>query len=110
MERSWMSADDHTILVGMRLWPGAQIKKKMTREEFIRNNRGINGSKDAPADLPKEFLTELYTHFSERAIRFPQMPSSMSGKYSSPTSDATIDKCASCRILLHACRSCKERA
>lgn len=72
----------------------AQIKKKMTREEFIRNNRGINGTKDAPADLPNEFLTELYTHFSERAIRFPQLPSSMSDKYSSPPSNHTIAKCA----------------
>ncbi|EIE18456.1 Sec7-domain-containing protein [Coccomyxa subellipsoidea C-169] len=68
------------------------IKKKMTREEFIRNNRGINGTKDAPADLPNEFLTELYTHFSERAIRFPQLPSSMSDKYSSPPSNHTIAK------------------
>ncbi|CAL8465936.1 g5472 [Coccomyxa elongata] len=69
------------------------IKKKMTREEFVRNNRGINGTKDAPADLPQDFLTELYTHFSERAIRFPQLPSSMSEKYSTqPATNHTVDK------------------
>lgn len=67
----------------------------MTREEFVRNNRGINGTKDAPADLPQDFLTELYTHFSERAIRFPQLPSSMSEKYSTPpATNHTVDKCA----------------
>ena len=26
----------------------AQIKKKMTKDEFIRNNRGINDNKDLP--------------------------------------------------------------
>ena len=63
-----------------------QIKKKMTREEFVRNNRGINGTKD----LPQEFLSELYDHFSERAIRFPQLPNTLSDKYSS--SESTILK------------------
>ena len=67
-----------------------QIKKKMTGEEFVRNNRGINGTKDAPKDLPQEFLTELYDHFSERAIRFPQLPSTLSDKFSS--SESTILK------------------
>jgi Sec7-like guanine-nucleotide exchange factor len=70
-----------------------QIKKKMTCDEFIRNNRGINGPKDAPKDLPRDFLVELYHHFSERAIRFPQLPASMSDKYSG-ASDNTIMKCA----------------
>jgi hypothetical protein len=71
-----------------------QIKKKMTCEEFIRNNRGINGPKDAPKDLPKDFLVELYDHFSEQAIRFPQLPASMSEKYSTQTLDSTNLKCA----------------
>lgn len=67
-----------------------QIKKKMTREEFVRNNRGINGTKDAPMDLPREFLSELYDHFSEQAIRFPQLPNTLSDKYRS--SESTILK------------------
>ncbi|KAH0457881.1 hypothetical protein IEQ34_013196 [Dendrobium chrysotoxum] len=33
-----------------------QVKKKMTEEDFIRNNRLINGGND----LPREFLSELY--------------------------------------------------
>lgn len=66
----------------------------MTCEEFIKNNRGINGPKDAPTDLPKDFLVELYNHFSECAIRFPQLPASMSEKYSSAADD-TVMKCAS---------------
>lgn len=33
-----------------------QVKRKMTEEEFIRNNRKINDGKD----LPREMLTHLY--------------------------------------------------
>ena len=42
-----------------------QVKKKMTCEEFIRNNRGINGG----ADLPHPFLRELYASISQNEIR-----------------------------------------
>lgn len=41
-----------------------QVKKKMTEEEFIRNNRAINGGKD----LPKEYLSELFHSISSHAI------------------------------------------
>ena len=34
----------------------AQVKKKMTAAEFVRNNRGINGG----ADLPADYLSSLY--------------------------------------------------
>jgi brefeldin A-inhibited guanine nucleotide-exchange protein len=33
-----------------------RIKKKMTKEEWYRNNRGI----DEGNDLPQEFLSDLY--------------------------------------------------
>ncbi|PKA57198.1 ARF guanine-nucleotide exchange factor GNL2 [Apostasia shenzhenica] len=41
-----------------------QVKKKMTEEEFIRNNRAINGG----MDLPREFLTELFHSIASNAI------------------------------------------
>nr|XP_010923313.3 LOW QUALITY PROTEIN: ARF guanine-nucleotide exchange factor GNL2 [Elaeis guineensis] len=41
-----------------------QVKKKMTEEEFIRNNRAINGG----MDLPKEYLSELFHSISTNAI------------------------------------------
>ncbi|OMO58070.1 SEC7-like protein [Corchorus olitorius] len=41
-----------------------QVKKKMTEEEFIRNNRAINGGKD----LPREYLSELFNSISNHAI------------------------------------------
>ncbi|KAG6534119.1 ARF guanine-nucleotide exchange factor GNOM-like [Zingiber officinale] len=42
-----------------------QVKKKMTEEDFIRNNRHINGGND----LPREFLTELYYSICRNEIR-----------------------------------------
>lgn len=42
----------------------AQVKKKMTEEDFIRNNRRINGGKD----LPREYLAELYHSICENEI------------------------------------------
>ena len=33
-----------------------QVKKRMTKEEFIKNNRGINDE----GDLPKELLSAIY--------------------------------------------------
>lgn len=42
-----------------------QIKMKMTAEEFIRNNRGINGGKD----LPQAMLRALYEGIRRHEIR-----------------------------------------
>ncbi|XP_059644350.1 ARF guanine-nucleotide exchange factor GNOM-like [Cornus florida] len=42
-----------------------QVKKKMTEEDFIRNNRRINGGND----LPREYLSELYHSICENEIR-----------------------------------------
>ncbi|XP_065860498.1 ARF guanine-nucleotide exchange factor GNOM [Euphorbia lathyris] len=54
-----------------------QVKKKMTEEDFIRNNRHINGG----GDLPRDFLSELYHSICKNEIRttpeqgagFPEM-------------------------------------
>ena len=73
----------------------------------MRNNRGINGPKDNPADLPQEFLSELYNHFSEKAIRFPQLPASRSQKESS--ADTTVIRCGRVSLLrqpVWLCRAC----
>ncbi|KAJ4882452.1 ARF guanine-nucleotide exchange factor GNL2 [Raphanus sativus] len=41
-----------------------QVKKKMTEDEFIRNNRAINAGKD----LPREYLSELFQSISTTAF------------------------------------------
>lgn len=42
-----------------------QVRKKMTMEEFVRNNRGINDSKD----LPREYLESIYREIEQREIK-----------------------------------------
>ena len=42
-----------------------QVKKKMTKADFVRNNRGINDG----ADLPEAFLAALYDRIVGREIR-----------------------------------------
>ncbi|GJQ14168.1 hypothetical protein GpartN1_g5959.t1 [Galdieria partita] len=42
-----------------------QVKHKMSKEEFIKNNRGINDGED----LPEEFLEELYDRIVNEEIR-----------------------------------------
>ncbi|XP_073067259.1 ARF guanine-nucleotide exchange factor GNOM-like [Primulina eburnea] len=49
-----LNTDQHNI----------QVKKKMNEEDFIRNNRHINGGKD----LPREFLSELYCAICKNEI------------------------------------------
>lgn len=41
------------------------IPKKMTVDEFVRNNRGINGGQD----LPRAYLTELYANIGTHQIQ-----------------------------------------
>ncbi|CAI8583837.1 unnamed protein product [Vicia faba] len=45
-----------------------QVKKKMTEEEFIKNNRAIN----AGQDLPREYLLELFQSIASNAIVLDQ--------------------------------------
>ncbi|KAF2299416.1 hypothetical protein GH714_031876 [Hevea brasiliensis] len=42
-----------------------QVKKKMTEEDFIRNNRRTNGGND----FPREYLSELYRSICENEIQ-----------------------------------------
>merc|ERR1719199_555703 len=44
------------------------IKNKMTRDDFVRNNRGINDNQD----LPKEFLEKLYDNVCNIPITLPE--------------------------------------
>ncbi|XP_071715267.1 ARF guanine-nucleotide exchange factor GNL2 [Rutidosis leptorrhynchoides] len=41
-----------------------QVKKKMTEDEFIKNNRAINGGQD----LPREYLSDLFSSIATKAI------------------------------------------
>ncbi|KAL2242806.1 ARF guanine-nucleotide exchange factor GNL2 [Sesamum indicum] len=45
-----------------------QVKKKMTEEDFIKNNRSINGGND----LPRDYLSELFQSIATNAISLDQ--------------------------------------
>lgn len=42
-----------------------QVKRRMTKEEFLKNNRGINDN----SDLPEEFLQDIYDQISASEIQ-----------------------------------------
>ncbi|KAF8195926.1 sec7 guanine nucleotide exchange factor [Mycena galopus ATCC 62051] len=42
-----------------------QVKKRMTKADFIKNNRGINDN----ADLPEQFLSDIYDEIASNEIR-----------------------------------------
>ena len=42
-----------------------QVKKRMSVDEFVRNNRGIDNGKD----LPREFLEEVYANIRDKKVR-----------------------------------------
>jgi hypothetical protein len=42
-----------------------QVKKRMTKPEFLRNNRGINSG----ADLPESILTDIFDEIATNELR-----------------------------------------
>lgn len=61
-----LNTDQHNI----------RVKNKMTEEDFIRNNRRINGG----LDLPREYLSEMYFSICRNEIRtMPADPGAGSG-------------------------------
>jgi brefeldin A-resistance guanine nucleotide exchange factor 1 len=45
--------------------PTIKTDKRMTKEQFVRNNRGINGGDD----IPEDFLSELYDQIKEQQLQ-----------------------------------------
>ena len=70
-----------------------QVKKRMTKQEFIKNNRGINNN----ADLPEQVLTDIFDDISTNELRLKDdndKPVDMTG-----SSSVSIDSaCAQCVV------------
>lgn len=54
----------------------SQVKKKMTKEQYIKMNRGINDSKD----LPEEYLSAIYDEIAEQEIKMKPSSTAKHGK------------------------------
>ncbi len=59
-----------------------QVKHRMTKNDFIKNNRGINDD----ADLPEEFLSKIYDDIVNNEIRMKDEMDAALGQI--PTSGA----------------------
>ncbi|XP_054711883.1 brefeldin A-inhibited guanine nucleotide-exchange protein 1-like [Uloborus diversus] len=53
-----------------------QVKNKMTKEQYIKMNRGINDSKD----LPEEYLSQIYDEIAGNEIKMKYSAKKYSGK------------------------------
>ncbi|KAK4009871.1 hypothetical protein OUZ56_019014 [Daphnia magna] len=65
-----------------------QVKNKMTKEQFIKNNRGINDSKD----LPEEYLSQIYDEIAGNEIKMKAHSSSALGNKVSKPAGAANEK------------------
>ncbi|XP_043188621.1 brefeldin A-inhibited guanine nucleotide-exchange protein 1-like isoform X1 [Amphibalanus amphitrite] len=54
----------------------AQVKHKMTKEQYIKMNRGINDSKD----LPEDYLSQIYDEIAGNEIKMKVTASAKPGK------------------------------
>ena len=68
--------------------PQIPVAKKMTKEQFIRNNRGINDGKD----LPMEYLDNLYNEIKSRQIQVDVGINDTAAQFVDYTDSATWNK------------------
>ena len=84
------SRDGHVIIVC------PQVKKKMTKEDYIRMNRGINDSKD----LPRDYLENIYDEIAINEIRMTAPSRAAGARHSMVGGERrvchTLDWVASC--------------
>lgn len=61
----------------------SQVRRKMTKEDYIKMNRGINDSKD----LPREYLSDIYDEIAGNEIKMKQTSTNKLVKATSVTSE-----------------------
>jgi len=66
----------------------SQVKNKMTKEQYIKMNRGINDSKD----LPEEDLSSIYDEIAGKKIALKESKEhAITPKTSKPSEDDTAN-------------------
>jgi hypothetical protein len=85
-----------------------KIRRKMTKEEFVRNNRGINAGRD----LPRWYVEALYDSVVQNEIRLTDSEIEADGEFvrvgACPCADASCAQTASTRRA--GATSCRARA
>ena len=54
----------------VKIFFSMQVKRKITKEQYITMNKGINDSKD----LPQEYLESIYDEISQNEIKMRSAP------------------------------------
>ena len=57
-------------MVLLSFFHASQVKKKMSKEGFLKNNRGINDGQD----LPEDFMCALYDRIINNEIKMKDDP------------------------------------
>lgn len=78
-----------------------QVKNKMTKEQYIKMNRGINDSKD----LPEEYLSAIYNEIAGKKIAMKESKefsiapkSTKQSKYLSPLMHILLGSVIACQL------------
>lgn len=58
------------LLVFTSVYSVFQVKRKITKEQYVQMNRGINDSKD----LPPEYLEAIYDDIAQHEIKMKHTP------------------------------------
>ncbi|KAI8865756.1 hypothetical protein GQ42DRAFT_111613, partial [Ramicandelaber brevisporus] len=74
------------------------LKRRMTKPEFIRNNRGINDN----ASLPDEYLEEIYDEIANEEIRIHGEPTQQEKMKQNENNLTTEDEAAAARGAVQA--------
>jgi brefeldin A-inhibited guanine nucleotide-exchange protein len=82
------------IMLATDLHSGA-IKHKMTKDDYVKMNRGINENKD----LPREYLEEIYDHVAESELKLK--PDSVVGTNSTKSNKNRVTTDERSRRLLY---------
>lgn len=61
----WAVVVGNHVISGVIFFMAEQVKKKMSAEDFLKNNRGINDGQDLPAD----FMRSLYARIVNNEIK-----------------------------------------
>lgn len=81
--------------------PNVRKDRKMTKEEFVKQNRGIDNGKD----LPREMLEDIFDTIVNNEIKIPKA-NPLGGELNRPSSPAElfefemVKTCRSCQAIL----------
>ena len=81
------------IMLNTDLW-SSQVKKKMTLDQFVRNNRQINDGED----IPRELLEHVYEQIASCEIKMQSETTSVSSEDAGSADSASASRLVTCKL------------